>query len=856
MSVPNQTPYIIYNANGLTTVFPFEFYIINPGDIQVTINGAEITSGYTVSGTGNVGGGDIIFLTPPAAGSVVMLERVVPTYRLTDYQDNGDLLADTVNKDFDRLWMAIQRSFIYLRLALRRPLLGGPFDAQGYRISNLGEPSEKTDATTKKYVDDIYAYLMQTVQTAIDTIKNGLYGYNTKRSFELGNTLNYPNDALYWESEREYFRWDGPLPKVVPPGSTPDSTGGIAKGAWRGVGDATLRSALEQPDGGSHITIGSKTLDELLPIRISDPRWNINSANTPQVNAQNLNTLIDYAITSGRLNIIVDTNVTVDDVTVPVRKKTEVFFTKDGGDLTGLYRRAAIPVGAPSNVRIDNGLSPSGMTAFYLAPTPNVVIMGDSISTDGPNALSKGDCMASIISGEIRKQNPTIGINFVNRAIGGQTWINANTKPTGFPAWYTDTSKDWLEYVKADSPDLLILAFGMNDANGFNAGAVHAVVNKIKSWPKVPSLLFVTNPVPAISTTWSDGAGFYATIFQEGRDWAAGYARTYANFYGYSVLDINRQFCLIRDGRDYLNIPLENVGVYDQSYIHDTTLIARDFALSGDIASWPVGKTLMVKVGYGGLDIVFITNQSGNFKITAFCEGQHSAPYVDIATDIPVTVGQTLDVSVQGDRFIMFSGITQVIVFDLIRTGGELAVVAEWQDTPAAGPFLSLSVSVGNFLQCQYTARDSDIWGHDDGTADTKYPEGGNGINHFSSKGLDLVVAPVVEAFDFSRKVTESAASIMDTNTGVTALTAITAVRTGRQITLTGRLSCSKRANYKLFDLPEGFRPAGQKIITTGSVGATSWELCVIDIEATGEVSLAYGSATTMLSLDGISFEL
>ncbi|MWT46739.1 hypothetical protein GP951_25705, partial [Escherichia coli] len=72
-----------------------------------------ITSGYTVSGVGNIGGGDVIFITPPASGSVVMLERVVPTYRLTDYQDNGDLLADTVNKDFDRLWMAIQRYGIH-----------------------------------------------------------------------------------------------------------------------------------------------------------------------------------------------------------------------------------------------------------------------------------------------------------------------------------------------------------------------------------------------------------------------------------------------------------------------------------------------------------------------------------------------------------------------------------------------------------------------------------------------------------------------------------------------------------------------------------------------------------------------
>lgn len=157
MSVPNQTPYIIYNANGLTTVFPFEFYIISASDIQVSLNGTPVTTGFTVSGVGNVSGGDLTFLTPPANGTVVMLERVVPTYRLTDYQDNGDLLADTVNKDFDRLWMAIQRSFIYLGLALRRPLLGGPFNAEGYRIEKLADPVDTQDAATKNYVDQVGA---------------------------------------------------------------------------------------------------------------------------------------------------------------------------------------------------------------------------------------------------------------------------------------------------------------------------------------------------------------------------------------------------------------------------------------------------------------------------------------------------------------------------------------------------------------------------------------------------------------------------------------------------------------------------------------------------------------------------
>lgn len=152
MSVPNQTPYNIYTANGLTTVFTYEFYIISASDLQVSINGSVVASGYTVAGVGNKDGGDITFLTPPANGAVVMLERVVPTYRLTDYQDNGDLLADTVNKDFDRIWMAIQRAFIDLGFALTRPIFGGPFNANGYRIANLADPVNDQDAATKKFI--------------------------------------------------------------------------------------------------------------------------------------------------------------------------------------------------------------------------------------------------------------------------------------------------------------------------------------------------------------------------------------------------------------------------------------------------------------------------------------------------------------------------------------------------------------------------------------------------------------------------------------------------------------------------------------------------------------------------------
>ncbi|QPN89171.1 glycerophosphodiester phosphodiesterase family protein [Proteus vulgaris] len=79
------------------------------------------------------------------------------------------------------------------------------------------------------------------------------YGYITKRSFESGNTIINPNDVLLWESNGEYYRWDGKLPKVVSAGSTPELAGGIGDGKWKGVGDATLRTELASNKGASII---------------------------------------------------------------------------------------------------------------------------------------------------------------------------------------------------------------------------------------------------------------------------------------------------------------------------------------------------------------------------------------------------------------------------------------------------------------------------------------------------------------------------------------------------------------------------------------------------------------------------
>ncbi|EPB1863770.1 hypothetical protein ACRBZJ_004855 [Escherichia coli] len=84
------------------------------------------------------------------------------------------------------------------------------------------------------------------------------YGYITLDSFEDGNTLTLPNQVLRLEATGEYYRWDGVFPKTVPAGSTPETTGGVGKGAWLSVGDATVRAWIK-----SNIGL-SDTMDELI----------------------------------------------------------------------------------------------------------------------------------------------------------------------------------------------------------------------------------------------------------------------------------------------------------------------------------------------------------------------------------------------------------------------------------------------------------------------------------------------------------------------------------------------------------------------------------------------------------------
>ena len=68
-------------------------------------------------------------------------------------------------------------------------------------------------------------------------------------TFTSGGTLNVGDAdmAVLWPApggDGQYYAWHGSLPKTIPAGSTPATTGGVSDTAWKPIGDITLRGEL------------------------------------------------------------------------------------------------------------------------------------------------------------------------------------------------------------------------------------------------------------------------------------------------------------------------------------------------------------------------------------------------------------------------------------------------------------------------------------------------------------------------------------------------------------------------------------------------------------------------------------
>ena len=123
MTVSNTTSRNQYASTSGQTVFPYTFEVFDKNDIVVLQNDTTLSEGtdYTVSGVGNDNGGNVTLVVGATIGDIITIYRDMAYQRTTDYQTSGDFLAQEVNDDFDRLWLASQQNATNNNRTIRKP---------------------------------------------------------------------------------------------------------------------------------------------------------------------------------------------------------------------------------------------------------------------------------------------------------------------------------------------------------------------------------------------------------------------------------------------------------------------------------------------------------------------------------------------------------------------------------------------------------------------------------------------------------------------------------------------------------------------------------------------------------------
>ncbi|MFU2316828.1 phage tail fiber domain-containing protein [Rahnella sp. PCH160] len=160
MTVSTEVNQAAYTGNGVTTVFPYTFRILNSANLTVTrIDLLEVETvltlgtDYTVTGAGSYNGGSVVLPQALPSGYSLVIERDLAAIQDTDLRNQGTFFAEVHEDAFDYLTMLVQQVTSWIGLALRRPTIKSNFyDAKQYRIANLADPASEQDAVNNRYM--------------------------------------------------------------------------------------------------------------------------------------------------------------------------------------------------------------------------------------------------------------------------------------------------------------------------------------------------------------------------------------------------------------------------------------------------------------------------------------------------------------------------------------------------------------------------------------------------------------------------------------------------------------------------------------------------------------------------------
>lgn len=129
-TLPQQETIKQYLGNNLTLIFTYPFMILESGDIKVYVTLAgqepnpaldikELNTDYTVQGVGQLTGGTITFIVPPAFNAVVTLSREIEAKVNTAFAEARNIKGENLDLAFLRSTLVEQQNRTY---ALKRNL--------------------------------------------------------------------------------------------------------------------------------------------------------------------------------------------------------------------------------------------------------------------------------------------------------------------------------------------------------------------------------------------------------------------------------------------------------------------------------------------------------------------------------------------------------------------------------------------------------------------------------------------------------------------------------------------------------------------------------------------------------------
>jgi hypothetical protein len=284
-----------------------------------------------------------------------------------------------------------------------------------------------------------------------------------------------------------------------------------------------------------------------------------------------------------------------------------------------------------------------------------VDIVGDSMIVPGSNGLGEYGSLSRLVADQIQAANPSKTILINDRAIGATNMCildpagpNCSGNGSGIPAtaqigtsvaWYTNGSAQWMSYVLADCPDVIVLRFS-NDGSNFLWSSFWNVIayTQTPTWNSTcgsnPDILFVTPGTQAVDGTL--GTNAYAAqesilfIGQFIRSAIlAGDTPAMANGGRVGLIDAGQRDWLYNTGVDLENQPMRRANEMAFLHANPNTNIK---------PTWPITWVSPV-LKWGASGMVF--GQSVNETAASFWAsvGQMNLPLGNGASATPVAAG-------------------------------------------------------------------------------------------------------------------------------------------------------------------------------------------------------------------------